>query len=96
MENFPQIAAILQLIASCRLWFQMMSSMPRLLQPINKVTNNGRGPGMKTGRQAYHHTAHGLIETMGCRVQLQNLTLWCKKKCVLYFKYFKSFFEDKG
>lgn len=35
MENFPQIAAILQLIASCRLWFQMMSSTPRLLQPIN-------------------------------------------------------------
>lgn len=34
--------AILQLIASCRLWFQMTSTLSGLLEAINRVNNNGR------------------------------------------------------
>lgn len=42
MKNFSPDCAILQLIASCRLWFQMTSTMSGLLEAINGVNNNGR------------------------------------------------------
>lgn len=40
MKNLPQITAILKLIASCRLQFQMMSSVSEMLEAINRVNNN--------------------------------------------------------
>lgn len=45
MKNLPQITAILKLIASCRLQFQMMSSVSEMLEAINKVNNNRKAMG---------------------------------------------------
>lgn len=45
MKNFPQIVLFSQLIASCRLWFQMTPTMSGLLEAIGRVNNNGRSRG---------------------------------------------------
>lgn len=41
-EELSPDCAIPQLIASCRLWFQMTSTLSGLLEAINRVNNNGR------------------------------------------------------
>lgn len=52
MENHPEMAAILHLIASCRPWFHMMSSMSGLLPAIKGMIDNKEARGKQTDSSA--------------------------------------------